>query len=269
MDQSDGFFSEGEAGQDRSARSCLNVGVLLVHGLNGCLSDMAEIGEMLTAHGFVTKSILLPGHGTRVQDLSAVGWSDWAQALREELQQFRAHCPRVFLVGHSLGGALCLHTAAHEPVAGLVTMCAPAYMPPWMLPAVSLVRRVTPFLPTYGRDICDAQARRSYKRAIYRWTPMAPVESMLQYLPRLRAELSSVTAPALIMSAVHDHVVPACDGQTIYRLLGSHEKELVTFYRSYHLLMKDHDREDVLARMLAFIRHHAELLPSENDKRAG
>jgi carboxylesterase len=94
-------------------------------------------------------------------------------------------------------------------------------------------------------------------RDVYRWTPMAPVESMLRFLPQLRAELPRITAPALIMASRHDHVVPVSDGREIYRHIGSRDKHLVTFHRSYHVIMKDHDREEVFAKTLAFILHHA------------
>jgi carboxylesterase len=176
--------------------------------------------------------------------------------VRQELHQLKQRCDVVFLIGHSLGGALCLHTAAHEEVAGVVSMCAPLHLHPWIKPAVRLARRFTPLLPTLREDVRDPEARR-YRRDVYRWTPMAPVESMLQFLPQLRAELPQVTAPALVMISVHDHVVPARDGREIYRLLGSQEKHLVTFYRSYHVIMKDHDREDVFEKTLAFIHRHA------------
>ncbi|GAC1370894.1 MAG: alpha/beta fold hydrolase [Ktedonobacteraceae bacterium] len=239
------------------ARPLVPVGVLLVHGLNGNIHDMQELADFLASSGMLAETVLLPGHGTRVHDMLPLGWDDWTEAVRGALQDLRRRCRRVFLVGHSLGGALCLHLAAHEEIAGLVTMCAPINMYPGMLMAVRLVKRVTPMLPTLREDVRDPAARRSYTRAVYRWTPMAPVESMLQYLPSLRTELSSVKAPILIMTAVHDHVVPARDGRTIYRLVGSQEKHLLTLHNSYHVIMKDHDREEVFARTLAFIQRHA------------
>lgn len=231
-------------------------GILLVHGLNGQKGDMAEIEEMLIRLGFTTVNMLLPGHGTQVQDMYNIGWPEWAEAVREQTRSLLKRCQRVFLVGHSLGGALCLHIASQEKVAGLVTLCAPAFMPPWMLPAVRLTRRFTQVLPTLREDIRDPRARSRYARLVYGWTPMAPVENMLQYLPRLRAELPSVTVPILIIRARQDHVVPARDGQAIYDLVGSQDKELVTLHRSYHVVMKDYDHAEVQARTLAFIQNH-------------
>src|SRR5712664_2459250 len=108
------------------------VGALLVHGLNGNRGDMEEVASLLAAYGVVTSNILLPGHGTHVRDMLPIGWPEWAASVKHELRLLKERCDQVFLIGHSLGGALCLHAAAHEEVAGIVTMCAPLHMHPLM-----------------------------------------------------------------------------------------------------------------------------------------
>lgn len=243
------------------------VGVLLVHGLNGGRSDMAELETVLQERGWLTNNMLLPGHGTRVGDLIPIGWEEWTQAVQQELRDLKQRCDVVFLVGLSLGGALSLHVAAHEEVTGIVTMCAPLHMHALTRHAVRIIKHVTPLLPTIREDVRDPEARRRYTRDVYRWTPMRPVESMLQFLPKLRAELPSITVPALVMTSIHDHVVPARDGREIYRLLGSQEKHLVTFHRSYHVILKDHDREEVFSKTTAFIQRHVSKVLSQREDR--
>jgi len=233
------------------------IGVLLVHGFNGTKQDLADLETILQDHGMVTHNMILPGHGTHVRDLMSLGWEDWAQAVREELQALKERCDVVFLVGHSLGGSLSLHMAAHEEVAGIVTMCAPTRMYPLTKFFVSIAKYITPLLPTIPGNVRDKEVRRSYTRDIYKWTPMRPVGSMVEYLPKLRAELSQITAPALIMASIYDPVVPVRDGREIYQLIGSREKHLVIFHRSYHLIMKDRDRAEVIDKTLAFILRHA------------
>lgn len=233
------------------------IGVLLVHGFNGSISDMQELEAYLQDQGMLTRNMTLPGHGRHVCDLLTLGWQDWANAVFSELRALKQRCERVFLVGHSLGGALSLHVAAHEEVAGVVTLCAPIRMQPWLVPFIGLAKHVTPLLPTLREDVRDPEGRRRYRRDVYRWTPMRPVESLYQSLPRLRSELPRVTVPVLIITSVHDHVVPARDGREIYHRIGSEEKHLVTLHRSYHVIMKDHDREEVFTKTAAFIAHHA------------
>lgn len=244
-------------GEIASSAGTTKAGVLLVHGLNGSVKDMVEIEELLRGNGLVTRNLLLPGHGSHVREMLPLGWPEWAAAVRAAYRGLRHQCEHVFLVGHSLGGALCLHLAAHEEVAGVVTMCAPLSMYPWMRPLVRAGKYLWPLVPTVREDIRDPAARRRYTRDVYRWTPMRPVESMMNYLPILRTELPRVTAPALIMVSNHDHVVPARDGKEIYHLIGSREKHFVTFHHSYHVIMKDHDREEVFAKTEAFVLRHA------------
>ncbi len=233
------------------------IGVLLVHGLNGSTGDMAELEEIFQKQGFIAKNMLLPGHGTKVKDMLSIGWEEWAQAVRDELNQLKESCDVIFLVGHSLGGALVLHVAAHEEVAGVVPICAPLHLHPWLKPAVSIGKYLLPLVPVIREDVRDREARHRYTRDVYRWTPVHPVESMMRYLPRLRTELPHIIAPSLIITSVHDHVVPARDGREIYRLIGSREKHLVTLHHSYHVVMKDHDREEVFDKTLAFVLHNA------------
>jgi carboxylesterase len=240
-----------------SKKSAPIIGVLLVHGLNGSRSDMEELEQLLQDRGMLTYNMLLPGHGAHIREMLSTGWHDWADAVRNELLALKQRCDVVFIVGHSLGGALVLHVAAHEEVAGIVAMCAPIHMHPLTRYAVRIGKFLTPLVPTMREDVRDPEARRRYTRDVYRWTPMRPVESMLQFLPTLRAELPNITAPALIMTSIHDHVVPARDGREIYRHIGSKEKHLVTFHHSYHVIMKDFDRKEVFAKTIAFILRHA------------
>lgn len=233
------------------------IGVLLVHGLNGSQKDFAEMEAQLLERGMLVVNMLLPGHGSKIKDMLNSGWEDWSQAVHEELLALKLRCDAVFLVGHSLGGALSLHAAAHEEVTGIVSICAPLYMHPGLKLAVRAVKYITPLLPMLREDVRDREGRRRYRRDSYRWTAMRPVESLLQFLPHLRAELPNITAPALIMISIHDHVVPARDGRDIYRQIGSREKHLVTFHRSYHVVMKDFDRDEMFEKTLAFIQLHA------------
>jgi carboxylesterase len=233
------------------------VGALLVHGLNGSPRDMEELTGFLASYNIVALNVLLSGRGTHMRGTLPMNWSEWSNAVYEGLQKLRQSCRYVFLIGHALGGALCLHIAASECIAGVVTMCAPIYVYPWMFHYARLTMHFNPVSPKLRGDVHSYEGYRRHKPDLYSRSQRGPAENGLHYLPALRTELPSVTAPALIMTAIHNYVVPARDAQAIYRLIGSQEKYLVKFRRSYNLLMKDHDQEEVFGRTLDFIQSHA------------
>ena len=235
-------------------------GVLLIHGLSGSRDDMAGVEAVLRKRRLVTHNMRLPGHEGNVREMLSLGWPEWAEAVHAEFQQMKRTCERVFLVGHSLGGALALHTAAHEEVAGVVCMCPPLYLYAWARPLVRAARYLTPLVPGRRADTLaqtDHAGGTPFAHNADRHTFAYPVESLLAYLPTLREELPAVLAPTLIMVSSRDRVVPARDGREIYHQIGSREKYLVTFHHSYHVIMKDHDREEVIAKTEAFILRHA------------
>src|ERR1051326_1079330 len=156
-------FSAGETGF--MATSQPRIGVLLVHGLNGSQKDFAEMEMHLIERNMVVVNMLLPGHGSEIKEMLKSGWEDWSQAVHEELRALKQPCDMGFLVGHSLGGALSLHAAAHEEVTGIVSICAPLHMHPGLKIAVGAAKYITPLLPTLREDVRDREGRRRYRRA--------------------------------------------------------------------------------------------------------
>lgn len=228
------------------------IGVLLIHGLNGNPSDLAELATFLQEHGMGTTTMLLPGHGEHGCEMRPVHWQEWTAAVHTELNRLKEQCDLVFLLGHSLGGTLALYVAAQEEVTGVVAICPPLQLDPWLPLVVGLLKYVMPVVPTLHADVRDPEARRRLGE-VYRWASTQTMASALQFCQHVRAALPQVTAPALILTSLHDHVVPARDAQEIYHLLGSPTKHLVTFQHSAHVLIMDYDREAVFAQTAAFI----------------
>ena len=53
------------------------VGVLLCHGFTGSPQSLRPWAEYLAERGLTVSLPLLPGHGTRWQDMQITGWQDW------------------------------------------------------------------------------------------------------------------------------------------------------------------------------------------------
>lgn len=226
------------------------LGCLLVHGLGSTPACMRELAEYLVRNGIEVEAVLLPGHGTRPEHLRAVRWQDWAAAVSAGLKRLRARADRVFVLGQSLGGSLALHCAAHEPVDGIITLAAVAYLRDWRIWFLPVLKPLKRWRQSPGNDIArDVIDEGSYDRL-----PLHAIQELLQLARRVRGELARIPVPALIVHGRDDHVAPVGNADYIHQRLRSENKELLHLDMSYHVITLDHDREFVAQRVLRFIR---------------
>lgn len=119
-------------------------GILLVHGLGDSPWSFHDIGQQLADQGFLVRTVLLPGHGTRPEDMLDVTLEDWRRVVTEQAQALSGDVDEVYLGGFSTGANLVLDYAyAHPDIQGLL-LFSPAFMSnsafDWLAPLVSWAR---------------------------------------------------------------------------------------------------------------------------------
>ncbi|WP_460385186.1 alpha/beta hydrolase [Pseudomonas amygdali] len=119
-------------------------GVLLVHGLGDSAWSFNDVAQKLADQGYLVRTVLLPGHGTRPEDMLEVRLEQWQQVVREQTQQLSREVPKVYLGGFSTGANLVLYYAYdHEEIAGLV-LFSPAFRSnsgyAWLTPWIGWAR---------------------------------------------------------------------------------------------------------------------------------
>jgi carboxylesterase len=107
------------------------VGVLFVHGFTASPAEMRPIAQAVAqSTGWRCKGIVLPGHGTQVEDMMQTNSEDWLSAVQREYEALSRECDHVFLVGLSLGAVLCCHVALqflHDRKLRGIALLAPAF----------------------------------------------------------------------------------------------------------------------------------------------
>src|SRR6516165_12269673 len=73
------------------------VGVLLCHGFTGSPQSLRPWAEYLAERGLTVSLPLLPGHGTRWEDMQVTGWPDWYAEVDRELRALSERCRLVFV----------------------------------------------------------------------------------------------------------------------------------------------------------------------------
>ena len=100
-------------------------GVLLIHGFTGSPAHMRKLGEELHRRGFAVRGILLPGHGTRPEDMRTVSWQDWLLTARQAAREMADQYPFFTAAGLSMGGVLALLLAEERELTACVSLAAP------------------------------------------------------------------------------------------------------------------------------------------------
>lgn len=235
------------------------LGCLLIHGFTGTPEEMRPVGEALARQGFPVHAVRLAGHGTDVADLARTRWQDWAASVDAAAARLRETCPRLALVGMSMGALLALHLAAREParVEALVLCGTPLRLDDWRVRAAPVLQRIPPLARRYamipkegdGPDVADPAARAASPS--YRATPLAGVVELLRLQGAVRRELGRVVQPVLALHGRHDHTVPLANLALLRRKLRTVETAILE--NSWHVVTIDHDREEVAQRTGAFL----------------
>ena len=227
------------------------IGCLLVHGLSSTPQSVRWVGEYMAAHGVEVEAVLLPGHGTTPEDLETTTCMDWYGAVREGMQRLRPRCDRLFVCGQSMGGALALRAAAHEPVDGVIGLSAFVYLRDWRVQFVPYIKHVMHWRKSIGNDIANPETRDEmcYDRLSY-----STLEQLILLGRTVKADLPLVRVPALVIQSRVDHVVPPDNADYIYDHIASKDKDMVRLEHSYHVIAMDYEREGVAERCVRFMR---------------
>lgn len=96
-------------------------GILLIHGLGDSPGSFIDIAPRLARQGFLVRTVLLPGHGTRPADMLNVSVDDWRRVVSEQAQILSREVPELWLGGFSTGANLALEYAMqHQQVNGML-----------------------------------------------------------------------------------------------------------------------------------------------------
>ena len=228
------------------------VGVLVVHGFTGNPQSMRPLAEAFAAAGCSVSLPLLPGHGTRVEDMLPTRWEDWSAAAEAAYDALAARCESVCIAGLSMGGTLTLWLASRHPeVRGIVLVNPLADgEAPGVTATVAQLRALgEPLVPGIGSDI----AAEGVVESAYPLTPVEPLLSLHGALADLRARLADISCPVLLCTSPQDHVVePVSSDLVAASVRGPVER--VTLERSFHVATLDLDAPLIEQRAVEFVR---------------
>jgi acylglycerol lipase len=253
--------------------------MVAVHGLSGAALDYEPLGHRLALLGIPTYAPELRGQGNdpdpkRRGDLDRL--ETWYADLHTFLVLVRSQHPDVplYYYGESMGAALLTRflaqaTLSDQP-AGLI-LASPVVAlqekpPGWMN---LLFRFLLLVWPTFRIDVRKLAKKDEAPRHVTRdethreWFKTAPhkldcftirfFKCLHDLIAGCHDAATRIVVPVLVIYARHDIFIRAELVESFFEQLGSKDKELGFFPESYHLLLHDHDREDVLQRVVTWL----------------
>jgi carboxylesterase len=227
-------------------------GVLLCHGFTGSPQSLRPWAEHLAAAGLTVALPVLPGHGTRWQDMQATRWEDWYAEVARELRGLLDTCAEVFVFGLSMGGGLALKLAADfgEQVAGVVVVNPSVRSDTPATALLPVLRHLVPSLPGVANDIALPGATElGYDR-----TPLHAAWSLTRLWREVQQALPRVTQPVLLLHSPQDHVVSPANSALVLSRISSVDVTERLCERSFHVATLDFDAGQIFEESLGFVR---------------
>ncbi|MDR5876281.1 alpha/beta hydrolase [Vreelandella gomseomensis] len=116
-------------------------GILFVHGLGSSPWYFTDMANAMAEDGWLVRSILLPGHGSRPADLMLPAHEDWEDAVAHHTQLLANEVDELWLGGFSTGGNLVTAQALKDDRVEGLLLFSPGFYPDsqylFLAPAIS------------------------------------------------------------------------------------------------------------------------------------
>lgn len=231
---------------------------LLIHGYTGSPTDFnglpVFLEENLSASVYAP---LLPGHGTRVEDLRGLTKNDFIKAVEQELESLLAKHNRVVVGGHSFGGQLALHLSARYPVHGVVITAAPV-RPAFLLSIPGLYEFWKFFLRkeffSKVRSEIQMQARMEANSFSYDQMPAYGLKLICDINQDLKKILKNTKSPLLSFYVKKDSIADVSSGEEIEGLVSSVKKRTHILDSLEHGVFFTNDAPQIYQEVVEFFR---------------
>jgi carboxylesterase len=167
----------------------------------------------------------------------------------------------IILVGHSLGGTICLINASErDDITGIVTIGTPTRFPIVSHILGILASKVIKKINMKYDDFYFEDERlfenpyfeflvENYGKVSY-----YIIGEVLKAIGKSYRILDKISIPSLIIASPKDNAIPKRSAFDLYSKIGSDKKEVKYYDNAYHMLIADASKEEVADKILSFVK---------------
>lgn len=227
----------------------------LIHGYTGSSDDFHNLpGILHKKFNANVKVMLLPGHGTKVEDLDHITYADFMYVLRNELEKELSKGMEVILGGVSMGGLFALLLAAEYPVQGVFNVSSPYVMKfPFNLPGLKYILKYKKYWKKATQSSTHSKTSGSFS---YTHMHSNGFYIAVQAKKELRRTLKNVSSPLLTIFSTKDDIGHIRSVRSIQEGANSSIKREGIFHIEPHNVFysnEDHKVNDEIVRFIEYI----------------
>ena len=234
--------------------SIKNECILMIHGYTGSPADMLPLGEFLNDNGsgYDIYGILLPQHGTKIEDMLESDWKKWVLYASGKLEYLSERYSKVSVIGFSMGGDISICIAASHKVNKIICMGTPILIRNklyFIAEFLSLFRKYTYWEksnPVPGEIVYD------YKTG-YGGMPVRSLGELRNITIATYNRLKRIKQPILIVHGLKDRTVHGKSPFIIFDRVKSEYKELLLLESSGHNVIRSPERDKLFNACKRFL----------------
>ena len=229
-------------------------GVMIIHGFSSTTHEIAPLAHFLAEKGFRISAKNLPGHATTVEDCNATKYTNWLNAVEQNLAELSNDCDKLYVVGLSMGGILGLYLSTLFPIDKLVIAA----------PVISFKNpfQVNVLIPLLNRIIVKQKKNKHpsgyntiKKYSGYDAYPLIALNQFRKMNSFVSKRLHRVKCPLLYVHSENDKVSLSKNIDIIMNKVKSKDKQkLIVKKASHHLFYDNPDLNLIFNTIYKFLK---------------
>jgi alpha-beta hydrolase superfamily lysophospholipase len=242
--------------------------VVLAHGASEHSGRYQWTAERLAERGYVTYALDHRGHGKSQGPRAYIDRMDNVVADLDRLVDMASSGGSLFLLGHSMGGAVALaYTARHQEKLDGLVLSAPLAALEAASPAQRIAGRVlsvvAPKLGVVPIDSSgvsrDPEMVREYDADPLNYHGKLPARTVAELASTIASfpeVVTKFTLPVLVMHGTGDRIVPPVATDMIEQRAGSDDLTVIRYDGLYHELLNEPERDRVVGDIADWLDAH-------------
>lgn len=229
--------------------------VLFIHGYTGSPNDFNGLPAFLHEHYGVSVFVpLLPGHGTKVEDLRGLTKDDFIKTAEEALKPLLVSYDKVIIGGHSFGAQVALCLAARYKVNGVFVSALPFKLRfPLSFPWLYDFYQMLPGKKEFFRKKISKKERKQRKGSFfYDKMPAYGLKLLSDMNKELERSLQKIESPLLSIYFKGDPIAHPDARNKIKNLVGSRINKTLMFDRLSHGIFFTEDAPKIYEEIAQF-----------------